>query len=91
MDEAFQQAGMTATATGFLLGAAIYAAANRLLATWGAKHRKRSGTQQPSKEDQGGSGVAIAVGAIILSLGYKLLLLWLNEDTQPEAEPSKSE
>jgi ZIP family zinc transporter len=65
MDEAFEQAGMTATATGFLLGAAIYAVANRLLSIWGAKHRKRSGTQQPSEEDQGGSGVAIAVGALI--------------------------
>ena len=47
MEEAFQEAGMTATATGFLLGAAIYVGANRLLAIWGAKHRKRSGDQQP--------------------------------------------
>jgi len=65
MEEAFKQAGLTATATGFLLGALIYAAANRILATWGAKHRKRSGTQQPSEEDQSGSGVAIAVGALL--------------------------
>jgi ZIP family zinc transporter len=65
MDEAFEQAGLTATATGFLLGAAIYAVANHFLAIWGAKHRKRSGTQQPSEEDQAGSGVAIAVGALI--------------------------
>jgi ZIP family zinc transporter len=65
MEEAFEQAGMGATATGFLLGAAIYAAANRLLALMGAKHRKRSGGQQPSEEDQSGSGVAIAVGALL--------------------------
>ena len=65
MEEAFEQAGLTATATGFLLGAAIYVLANRFLAIWGAKHRKRSGTQQPSEEDQAGSGVAIAVGALI--------------------------
>ena len=65
MEEAFQQAGLAATATGFLLGALIYAGANRLLAVWGAKHRKRSGTQQPSEEDEGGSGVAIAVGALL--------------------------
>lgn len=65
MEEAFKQAGLTATATGFLLGALIYAAANRILATRGAKHRKRSGTQQPSEEDQSGSGVAIAVGALL--------------------------
>jgi ZIP family zinc transporter len=65
MEEAFQQAGMTATATGFLGGALAYALANRLLVVWGAKHRKRSGAQQPSEEEQGGSGVAIAVGALL--------------------------
>jgi predicted PurR-regulated permease PerM len=35
--------------------------------------------------------VGLFIGAIILALGYKLFLLWLNEETQPEAEPSKSE
>jgi ZIP family zinc transporter len=65
MEEAFQQAGLAATATGFLLGALAYAVANRLLAIWGAKHRKRSGAGQPSEEDQSGSGVAIAVGALL--------------------------
>jgi ZIP family zinc transporter len=65
MDEAFQEAGLTAAASGFLLGAAIYVGANRLLAVWGAKHRKRSGDQQPSEADQAGSGLAIAVGALI--------------------------
>ena len=60
-----KEAGLAAAATGFLLGAAIYAVANRLLAIWGARNRKRSGTQQPSEEDQGGSGVAIAIGALI--------------------------
>ena len=65
MEEAFQQAGLAATATGFLLGAVIYTVANRVLATWGAKHRKRSGGQQPSEEDQSGSGTAIAVGALL--------------------------
>ena len=59
MEEAFEQAGLTASATGFLLGAAIYAVANRILAIWGAKHRKRSGTQQPSEGDQAGSGAAM--------------------------------
>jgi ZIP family zinc transporter len=65
MEEAFKEAGLAAAATGFLLGAAIYAVANRLLAIWGARNRKRSGTQQPSEEDQGGSGAAIAIGALI--------------------------
>jgi ZIP family zinc transporter len=65
MEEAFKEAGLLATATGFLLGAAIYAAANRLLAMRGAKHRKRSGEEQPGEEEQSGSGVAIAVGALL--------------------------
>ncbi len=65
MEEAFTEAGLTATATGFLLGAFIYAAANRILAIYGAKHRKRSGSQQPSEEEDSGSGVAIAVGALL--------------------------
>ena len=65
MEEAFEEAGLAAAATGFLLGAAIYAAANRLLAVWGAKHRKRSGEQQPNEEEQSGSGLAIAVGALL--------------------------
>ena len=34
MEEAFEEHGLTATVTGFLLGAAIYAAANHLLAIW---------------------------------------------------------
>lgn len=65
MDEAYQQGGMAASASGFLAGALIYAAANRLLAVWGAKHRKRSGEHQPSEDEQEGSGVAIALGALL--------------------------
>lgn len=65
MQEAYETAGIGATATGFLLGALIYAAANRALAVAGAKHRKRSGGRQPSEEEQSGSGAAIAVGALL--------------------------
>ena len=65
MEEAFKESGLTAAATGFLFGAAIYAAANHFLAILGARNRKRSGTEQPSEEDQAGSGMAIAVGALI--------------------------
>ena len=35
--------------------------------------------------------IGLFVGAVILALGYKLFVLWLAEDTQPEPEPSKSE
>jgi ZIP family zinc transporter len=65
MDEAFRKGGFNATALGFLGGAAVYTAANWLLARRGAKHRKRSGDQQPSEGDASGSGAAIAVGALL--------------------------
>ncbi|MHC5063240.1 MAG: ZIP family metal transporter [Planctomycetota bacterium] len=63
MAEAYEEAGLTATATGFLLGAVIYSLANRILAQMGAKHRKRS--NQPSGDEEGGSGAAIAFGALL--------------------------
>src|ERR687883_33457 len=47
MDEAYHRGGFDSTATGFLAGAVIYTAANWLLERHGAKHRKRSGNQQP--------------------------------------------
>jgi ZIP family zinc transporter len=65
MDEAFRQGGFRATAFGFLAGAAVYTAANWYLNHRGAKHRKRSGDQQPSEADDSGSGLAIAVGALL--------------------------
>src|SRR3954449_6474137 len=60
MDEAYRRGGFDSTALGFLGGAAIYTAANWYLTRHGAKHRKRSGTQQPSEGQDGGSGLAIA-------------------------------
>jgi ZIP family zinc transporter len=65
MDEAYQRGGFDSTAVGFLGGAAIYTAANWYLAHHGARHRKRSGPQQPSESEEGGSGLAIAVGALL--------------------------
>jgi ZIP family zinc transporter len=65
MDEAFHRGGFVATALGFLAGAAIYTAANVLLARAGAKHRKRSRGKQPAESQQPGSGLAIAVGALL--------------------------
>jgi ZIP family zinc transporter len=65
MDEAYQSGGFLSTAIGFLSGAAIFTAANWALAYYGAKHRKRSGSQQPSEEEQAGSGMAIAVGSLL--------------------------
>lgn len=65
MDEAFREGGFDSTAIGFLGGAALYTAANWWLNQQGARHRKRSGNQQPSAEQDPGSGLAIAVGALL--------------------------
>jgi ZIP family zinc transporter len=62
MDEAQRRGGFTATAAGFLAGAAIYTAVNIALSRYGAKHRKRSGKHQT---DEGGGGLAIAAGALL--------------------------
>jgi len=62
MDEAYHRGGFDAVSIGFLGGAAVYTAANVYLSRRGAKHRKRSGGQQPSDDD---SGMAIAVGALL--------------------------
>jgi zinc transporter, ZIP family len=64
MDEAERNGGLLATSAGFLGGAVIYVLANVLLARRGARHRKRS-SNQPSEQDQAGSGTAIAVGALL--------------------------
>jgi len=65
MDEAYRRGGFDSTSIGFLAGAAIYTAATWYLGQHGAQHRKRSGNQQPSENDMPGSGVAIAVGALL--------------------------
>ncbi|HET6807045.1 MAG TPA: hypothetical protein VFH59_16540 [Frateuria sp.] len=65
MDEAYRRGGFDSTAIGFLGGAAVYSAVNWYLSRNGAKHRKRSGHQQPSEGQQGGSGLAIAVGSLL--------------------------
>ena len=65
MDEAYKRGGFNSSAIGFLGGAIIYTAANVYLAHKGAKHRKRSGNQQPSEKEKSGSGLAIAIGSLL--------------------------
>src|SRR4051812_24321338 len=65
MDEAFKRGGIASTGAGFLAGAAVFTAVNWWLSSRGAKHRKRSGEQQPSESDDSGSGLAIAAGALL--------------------------
>ncbi len=79
MNEAYGQGGFVSAAVGFLSGAAAYSLANSRLSHHGAKHRKRSGGQQPSEEEHSGSGTAIAVGALLdgvpesIAIGTSLL------------------
>src|SRR4051795_6624512 len=50
MDEAYKTGGFDSTSIGFLGGAAVYTAANIYLSLRGAKHRKRSGHTEDSKQ-----------------------------------------
>ena len=65
MDEAYDTDGLASCAVGFLSGAAVFTLANWLLARQGARHRKRSGGRQPSEAQDSGSGMAIAIGALL--------------------------
>jgi ZIP family zinc transporter len=65
MAEAAETGGLLPTAIGFVGGALAYLAADEALARRGARHRKRSGAQQPSEDQQSGSGAAIAIGALL--------------------------
>ena len=59
---------------GFLAGAVAYLLANLVLARRGARHRKRSGNQQPSEQDHDGSGSAIAIGALLDGIPESVVL-----------------
>ncbi|MEV0900640.1 ZIP family zinc transporter [Actinoplanes sp. NPDC049802] len=65
IEEAEEQGGMPPTVAGAVAGALIYTGCNLLLARRGARHRKRSGAQQPSEREKTGSGTAIALGALL--------------------------
>ena len=74
MEEAADIGGLGPTVAGFLGGAVVYLAANLALARRGARHRKRSGGQQPSESEQAGSGTAIAVGALLDGIPESVVL-----------------
>src|SRR5690242_19447205 len=65
MEEAYERGGFDSTAIGFIGGAVVYTLANYLLSKNGARHRKRSGEQQPSEAENSGSGLAIALGSLL--------------------------
>jgi ZIP family zinc transporter len=64
MDEAFASGGFDATSIGFIAGAVIYTVATQIVNRQGAKRRKRSDSQ-PSESEHPGSGLALAIGALI--------------------------
>lgn len=74
VDEAERAGGLLPTAVGFLAGAGGYVAANTVLTRRGARHRKRSGDQQPSEEQVRGSGAAIAIGALLDGIPESVVL-----------------
>jgi ZIP family zinc transporter len=65
MDEAYKSGGFDSTSIGFVGGALIYTIANIIVSNQGAKHRKRSGNHQAAESEKEGSGMAIAIGALL--------------------------
>jgi len=65
MEDAYARGGFDSTAIGFLGGAAVFTVANVAISRKGGKHRKRSGKHQPREEEHCGSGMAIAIGALL--------------------------
>jgi ZIP family zinc transporter len=65
--ESGERGSILATAIGFMSGALLFSLSNRLLEMRGAAERKRCGVcvPQPSEAEIPGSGLAIAVGALI--------------------------
>jgi ZIP family zinc transporter len=65
MEAAYKRGGFNSTAIGFFGGALVFTLASWYLDRRGAKHRKRSGKQQKSESEKPGSGLAIALGALL--------------------------
>ena len=72
--QAIHKGGILPTALGFFFGGFIYTVANLRLSKKGAKHRKRSGKIQVSEEEQGGSGLAIALGSLLDGIPESIVL-----------------
>jgi zinc transporter, ZIP family len=74
MEEAAETGGLLPAAVGFVGGSLGYFGANAALARRGARHRKRSGGQQPSEDERSGSGAAIALGALLDGIPESVVL-----------------
>jgi ZIP family zinc transporter len=64
MDDAYRRGGFDSTSIGFIGGALLYTVATLAINRQGAKRRKRS-RDQPTESEQPGSGLALAIGALI--------------------------
>jgi ZIP family zinc transporter len=65
MDESFKLGGSIWSSIGFVVGALLYTFAAIYLNKRGARHRKRSQDIQPTETEVHGSGLAIALGALL--------------------------
>ncbi len=64
VDDAYRQSGAWIAGGGFLAGAVIFTLGTFALNHHGGRRRKRSGNQ-PSEQEQPGSGLVLALGALI--------------------------
>ena len=74
--ESVDSGGLGVTLGSFIAGAAVFSGANWLLAKRGAKHRNRCGgcVQQPKEHEAPGSGLAIAIGALLDGIPESLII-----------------
>ena len=92
MQEAADTGGLLPAAIGFLGGALAYLAANAALARHGARHRKRSGgepgEEQPSEQEQSGSGTAIMAPGGVLCISRPLIATSISASSS-ESTPAR--
>lgn len=74
VQEANAGGGLIATVAGFLVGAVVYVSADSVVARFGGIHRKRSSDLQASEQDRSGSGIAIAIGALLDGIPESVVL-----------------
>lgn len=76
MEKAFTRGGPLPSIIGLLLGAFVFSALNWRLARQGAEHRNRCGgcVEQSTEAEHSGSGLAIALGAILDGIPESLVI-----------------
>ena len=74
--ESVDSGNVAVSFSSFMVGAAVFSGANWLLSKYGAKHRNRCGgcVQQPTEADVPGSGLAIAIGALLDGIPESLII-----------------